>query len=95
MNIGEVLAYIILSLMFVTILYSVFMIVKNYNTFRQHKKIDNAIYEYRRSCIWKNISPAVNYDDEEDYDKTLLRICDWGYKNILPPEKYEIIKEFI
>lgn len=95
MNIVEILAYIILSLIFVIVLCGVFMIIKNFNTLRQHEKIDNAIYEYRRNCIRKKVAPAVNYDDEEDYDETLFRIWDWGYKNILPSEKYEIIKEFI
>ncbi len=31
----------------------------------------------------------------EGYDKTLWRWWDWGYKNILPKEDYELIKPYI
>jgi hypothetical protein len=37
----------------------------------------------------------VGYDDMRDYDSTVMRIFDWGYKNILPEDKFEIIKPYI
>ena len=37
----------------------------------------------------------VDYDDMEEFDKTEKRVFDWGCKNILPKEKFELIKPFL
>ena len=68
---------------------------KNLNTCKQQQKILFAISEYRCKCIRYGFEPNVDYDDMEDYDSTLFRFWDWGYTNILPKEKFEIIKPFI
>jgi hypothetical protein len=52
---------------------------------------------YRRDMIARGefVNFKVNYDDMESYDETLFRLFDFGYKNILPKEKYDIIKPYI
>lgn len=72
-----------------------FFLIKNQNTYNQHMKISNAIHRYNLYCIHNRICSEVDYEDEEDYDKTFLRIFDWGYENILPKEKLKIIKGYI
>lgn len=74
---------------------SIYIAAKNTRTFIVHNAILNAISIYRHSCIDKNEKPIVWYDDMESYNLTMLKFWDWGYKHILPPEKYEIIKPFI
>ena len=49
------------------------------------------MYEWQFDLDDKNVS----YDDMESDNKTLLRLWDWGYTRILPPEKFELIKPFI
>lgn len=72
-----------------------YIFIKNENTYRQHAKIDNAILRYQLCCIKKKVKPLVNYSDVERYAVTLRRLWDWGYTNILPKEKFELIKPFI
>lgn len=84
--------------MLVAIILLLFMMCaafKNVQTFLTHRKILDAIYLYRCHCIRKDVEPMVRFEDMESYDSTLFRFWDWGYKRILPPEKYEIIKPFI
>lgn len=73
----------------------VYLFFKNDNTYNQQIKILAAIRDYGIDCIHKGKQPMVDYDDVEKYDSTLYRFWDWGYKNILPKEKYEIIKSYI
>ena len=70
-------------------------IVKNTVTFINHGKIIDAIHLYRMRCLDENKEPLVSHEDMESYESTLFRLWDWGYKRILPPEKFEIIKPFI
>lgn len=75
----------------------VFMI-KNDVTFAQHTKISRAIYLYCMDQIYKgnlDYTKDVYFEDAEPYYKTLFRLWDWGYKRILPPDKFEIIKTYI
>ena len=59
-------------------------------------KICDAILRYRIDMIEQNnCNFEVDYDDAEPYDKTLLRLWDFGYHNILPKEKFEIIEKYI
>lgn len=37
----------------------------------------------------------VNWSDMEEFEKTVYRMTDWGYKRILPEEKYKLVKPFI
>lgn len=72
------------------------MIIKNEITYRNHRIISNAILNYQMAMIKARIYDYyVDYSDMEEYETTWRRLWDWGYKNILPKEKYEIIKDYI
>lgn len=84
----------------VIMLVCLFFLIKNNNTYVQHTKISHAIYEYQVYCIYNkprdyDSDKDVTYSDEEEYSKTLFRIFDWGCENILPKEKYELVKQYI
>lgn len=72
------------------------LFIKNEVTFRNHKKIGNAIFRFQMDLI-KNgcYEYPVHYDDMEPYDETLWRLWDWGWSNILPPEKLNLILPYI
>lgn len=72
-----------------------FFFIKNDNTLKNQCIIIDAIFEYKMDYIHNNQECLVDYSDQESYVSTLLRFWDWGYKNILPKEKYEIIKPYI
>ena len=85
-------------------LFVAFMAIKNQVTYRNYSIIQKAIFEYRMDGISKayengtimsGVKHEVKYDDMLDYDSVFKRIFDWGYKNILPYDKFEIIKPFI
>ena len=58
-------------------------------------KIYSALCKYTIFCLKSGITPQVKFGDMEYSGKTYNRLWDWGYKRILPKEKFEIIKEFI
>lgn len=75
----------------------VFLMVRNHATFRNHEIITDAIYAYKSYQIkhgnYSNFE--VDYKDIEHYNKTFMRMWDWGYTRILPHEKFKIIEPFI
>lgn len=74
----------------------ILMLVKNDNAFKNRGIIIEAIYEYNTIMITSNKRrDKIDYADMESYDDTLYRWLDWGYENILPPDKFEIIKPYI
>ena len=74
----------------------ILMLVKNENAYKNRAIIIEAIYEYKTTMIISNKSEdKINYADMESYDDTLYRWWDWGYENILPSDKFEIIKPYI
>lgn len=86
---------------FVFIIYFAFIyfLIKNGITYRWHVLITNAIFLYHVDCE-SNLEidlreKIVSYNDLESYDATLFRFWDWGYKHILPKEKFEIIEPYI
>lgn len=70
-------------------------VLKNNNTLNKRLIIANAIYDYQCDMTYKNSKILVSYSDMESYEETQNRIFDWGYKNILPPDKYELIEPYI
>jgi hypothetical protein len=79
-----------------TILYIFMMIVRCLVTYRNHDIIIDAMYAYHVDAIKRGkCEYEVNWSDIEEFDDTFRRLWDWGYKNILPKEKYEIIKDYI
>ena len=73
----------------------IILLFKNENTYKNHTLIDDAIYLYQTECVKMRKIYEVTYDDMEDYRKTCYRLNDWGYENILPRDKFEIIKPYI
>ena len=72
----------------------VFLLIKNEITFRNQKKIIEAIYLYY--CDTRDFSNAeLLLANIESYHKTLWRLWDFGCKNILPKDDYELIKPCI
>lgn len=69
--------------------------IKMQNTFKNHDIIMHAIHDYGLWCIEHNVKGEVIYSDMESIRDTHKRWKDWGYINILPKEKFEIIKPFI
>lgn len=86
------------SIIFVSILLVLFMlfVLKNNATLDAHYKIIDAIRDYNIACIDSgNLGDMVDFYEMESYDKTLWRLNDWGYTNILPKEKFELIESYI
>lgn len=62
---------------------------------KMHNVIMYAIANYHTACIQYGATFNVDFSDMEHYDKTCRRWWDWGYKRILPKEKFELVKEYI
>lgn len=82
------------------VLFCVLLLAKSENTFRQHVLITTAVRDYHLDLIVRGVydtltDSMVDYDDMESYDHTLWRLWDWGYKRILPRDKYIYIKPYI
>lgn len=60
-----------------------------------HIRIMDAIHKYRMDMHRRNIEPEVEYDDMEPIQVSNKRFWDWGYKRILPPDKFKIIEKYI
>lgn len=92
-----VMAIITVALVIVVIL--AFIIgPKNDVTYKNHKIITDAIYDYHIDMLMSkkyDQIDAVDYRDMETYNSTLFRLWDWGYTRILPKEKFEIVKPYI
>ena len=71
-------------------------IIKTFVTGKRRQSIIYAIYIYQSLMIEQyNFDFKVGYSDMESFDRTLWRLWDWGYKRILPADKYKIIKPYI
>lgn len=81
------------------LLYTVYMWIKNNNTFKQRVKIIKAIHAYfqsKKGVEEMDVSEIdYMYHSVESYDDTLNRRFDWGCKNIVPPDVYEKIEPYI
>lgn len=85
--------FIIWVLLALAAIYSVIKIVFAYIG---QMTIHEAVHLYTRDMSKRgNFDYKVNCYDIESLDKTFFRLFDFGYKNILPEEKYEIIEPYI
>ena len=94
----DIIDYILISLLALCAIAMLILLIlgfKNNNAFKQTQIIINAIYNYHLSCISNRSESLVEYEDMKPYDNVWLNLFDWGYTNILPKEKFEIIKPFI
>lgn len=83
---------VVCAVLFVLIL---IITIKTEMTFKRHMKVIDAIAAYRSLSIFGGNKPKVEFDDMYSYDYTLFCIWDWGYKHVLPKDKYELIKDYI
>lgn len=83
------------TILIIMLVFFIVMLIKNDITYRNHKIIMEAIYKYHVDCYYSDCGETVKYDEMKSYAKTLWCLWDWGYKRILPKEKFELIKPFI
>ena len=80
-----------------------FLLIRNCFTYRNQGIIATAIHLYNLNYIvtTENLTEedykanTIDYCVIENYYVTFTRIWDWGYKNLVPKDIYEKIKEFI
>lgn len=90
--------YIILVTLWV---YCGFMLIKNNRTYKNRRIIAEAIFLYNLNQFSQKdqLNTSVDFIDTasvvESYEKTLFRLYDWGYKNIVPADVLEKISPFI
>lgn len=80
---------------FFLILFAIIAIIKKEVTIKNHCKVCRAIQGYRAVCRSTNRKPVVSSEDMVEFEKSAKRIFDWGCKNILPKDKFELIKPFL
>jgi len=86
--------YFILSVSILILLYELLMLIKIDNAYKNQEKILYAIDRY----IYETNNYIKGFyllESMEDFDATIFRLTDWGYKNILPKEDFELIESYI
>lgn len=97
----KILAIVVASIIVFIVLFSIFYDAKNDNTLKNRMKIHFAINNMTLEAMRAGDTDAYNeimvnlYDNMEPYDKTFWRFWDWGYKRILPPEKFKLVEPYI
>lgn len=94
---GKVFMAIALPVLAALIFYG-YMWLKVNNACRNHVLIATAIFLYREDRFGQKDFGHVDdvrFEDLEEFEKTVFRMTDWGYKRILPKEKYELVKPFL
>ena len=78
---------------------AIIFLIKNFITYHWHTLIVDAIFWYHMSAESilerEQREKLVCYNDLESYDATLFRFWDWGYKHILPKEKFVLLEPYI
>lgn len=88
------MAVVMVVVMLLIVLFGIVLLAKNLNTYVQHNKIVDAIYDFGHST--GNFWTAMMYmDSMEDYEMTLYRLWDWGCTRIVPEDVYNEIKPYI
>lgn len=84
----------LLSVAFSILLYNVLLVFKVNNAYKNQTKILDAIDRYADET--KDFGKALCLlNNAEELDETIWRLTDWGYKNILPKEDFELIEPYI
>lgn len=91
----DIVAVIVFAILMLGLLLCGVALIKNEITAKCRLRIADAIYLYAMDQIHKDEPIEVYYDDIEPYDNTFHRWWDWGYKRILPADKFEIIKPYL
>lgn len=92
----QILSYILLVVSMLCMIFGVCLLFKTHNTYNKRSIILDAILAYQLSLPRVPYdSTEVKFEDMESFDDTFYRLFDWGYKHILPPDKFKIIEPFI
>lgn len=76
------------------IIYGTFYLLRCDIAYKNQRKIINAINGYWHDSY--NCEECIRLlDNMESFESTIFRVWDFGCKNILPKEDYEIIKSYI
>ena len=89
----EALLYAFLTISIATIFFVVFLIIRTEVAFKNQMKILSAIDAF--ACEGNFEEGLRLIGNIEEMDVTIWRLWDFGYKNILPKEDYELIKSYI
>lgn len=96
MTIFDIVILFILLILFLSLIHCFYMLYRNNRVYINRLKVIEAIGNYQLFCIQNDSSIEVEFNDMEEYDETLYkRPFDFSCENILPEEKYEIIKGFM
>ena len=88
--------FIVTIISCLSITFCVVMMIKNEITYKNYSIISSAIYHYNVDRIEHfEFSKKIEFERMRSYWKTLFRFWDWGYKHIVPPEIFEVIKPYI
>lgn len=85
---------IISALLVSAIIYNLLLWIKTDNAFKNQVKILNAIDCYATEVKDYDKALFLMYS-MESLSETIYRFTDWGYKNILPKEYFELIEPYI
>lgn len=89
-------AYISIAFLLLFGVSIVFLLIRNEFVYRAQQAICMAIFLYRKRRIEDGLRDyEVSFDDMREYGNMMWRLWDWSYKQVLPPEKFEIIKPYI
>lgn len=82
------------TVLFLVLIWFIFCLFKVDNASKNREKIIDAIDVYAvitGDCV----TALCALKAMEDFDSTIYRLWDWGYKNILPNEYFELIESYI
>lgn len=87
----EILTYS-MTVLAIALYFLLILAIKNKITGRNREIIMCAIFVHNTKVRHEK---RIDYDVMEAYDRTWLRLWDWGYTRIVPPEVLEKIKPYI
>ena len=91
-----ILINIICGLCMLLALSCTYILVRICVVYENRAIVHEAIYAYIRDMTKRGeFNYEVNYYDMEPFNKSVLRLFDFGCTKILPEEKYEIIEPYI
>lgn len=89
-----IIVYALQIVLFLVLLFNIYLLIKVENSHKNQMKILNAIDAFAKDT--NDCETALlALKEMEDFYKTLYRLLDWGYKNILPKEYFDLIEPYI
>lgn len=79
----------------ITVLILIGMLIRIVIMAYKYILIQDAIYKYRMYCIKHWEKANVDFGDMVKFSDVFLNLAKWRYTDILPKEKFEIIKPYM